>query len=352
MANAYQSISHVNFDSKSYHVLLYGLNEICPKIEEIMYSENNKNRAGPWLFNLFDRDDPDINYPKVMIRECVGIPNVEVRINEKISHSQEINLITRFCDLNTTNNHYELTVLNLHDSDKSLILDIINTVVYMLRIRGFQFITPFISSIPFTNICHGEFGKIISLEDSGIRHYDTDNYALTMEDCQWVEDNIGWFYEVACLNRRKEFILSLDMLYASYSSCSSHAKLASIWVGIEALVKTDDQDISKTITKSLQIFGGVSKRNAKKFWGDSLGRCKIIHGVLSNSKTPLQLEERILEVRDVLCKMLQYFIEKKIIPEKANVYDILDKEILEEDSVKCLECDSQLLCPNCYSGLT
>ena len=219
-------------------------------------------------------------------------------------------------------------------------------------VKGFQFITPFISSIPFTNICHGEAGEIISLEDSGIRHYDTENYALTMEDCNWINDNIGWFYEVACLNRRKEFLLSLDMLYASYSSCSSHAKLALIWVGIEALVKTDDQDISKTVIKSLQLFGGVSKRNAKKFWGDSLGRCKIIHGVLSNSKTPLQLEERILEVRGVLCKMLQYFIEKKTIPEKANVYRILNKEIFEEDSLKCLECNSMLICPNCNSGLT
>ena len=43
MANANLTIDYVNFDSKSYHVLLYGLNEIGPKIEEIMYSQNNIN---------------------------------------------------------------------------------------------------------------------------------------------------------------------------------------------------------------------------------------------------------------------------------------------------------------------
>ena len=113
------------------------------------------------------------------------------------------------------------------------------------------------------------------------------------------------------------------MLYSSIFSSSEKSKLASLWIGIESLIKTNDSDISKTVKGSLVAFGGVDKRKAWDLWGGSLGRCRVIHGVVSDSHDSGELAERVGEVRGVLCKMLQYFIENKITPTRENVSSLL-----------------------------
>ena len=69
MGNATQFLTGVPFHSPTYHILLYGINQIGPKIEEFMESEGNNFALGPKL--LWDENG---NLPKVLIRRCEALP--------------------------------------------------------------------------------------------------------------------------------------------------------------------------------------------------------------------------------------------------------------------------------------
>jgi len=348
MGNITLQIKTVPFHSPSYHILLYGINDIGPKLDDFL----TKNKMYPILA------DENGNLPMICLSKIKSVINSEINLKEILEKDaligvSELSNALRFVDQNTLQPHYELILINLKKHDPEIILGTINLVVHMLRIRGFKFITPLILSKPFYKFFENP-GKVMiaNYEDVGLTNLDTKNVMLTCEDCEWVYDNLPWFFNQIISKNNSDFQLPLEMLYASIFSNSERAKLASLWIGIESLIKTNDSEIGKTMKKSLKLFGGISGNKAKDYWGDSLGRCKVIHGVVSETKSLLQLEERVNEVRDVFCTMLQYFIKNEIIPNRENIYNILSKEILDEkNSEICPNCDSQLICLKCSSGL-
>ena len=133
----------------------------------------------------------------------------------------------------------------------------------MLRIRGFNSNFLILSKPYFEFFENPDKVMIATYEDVGLKNLDSNNVVLTYEDLEWVYDNISWFWNEH-IEGNTEFQLPLEMLYASIFSSSERAKLASLWIGMEALIKTDDQDISKTMKRSLQLFGGTSKRRARR----------------------------------------------------------------------------------------
>lgn len=322
MGNATQFLTGVPFHSPTYHILLYGINQIGPKIEEFMESEGNNFALGPKL--LWDENG---NLPKVLIRRCEALPPdaIDGMIAKSAAMPSYIfSHLTRFIDGNTMQPHYELFVVNDNSYDPEIILLSIISVVHMLRIRGFKFLTPLISSMPYVNIFNNpNMAEIVPLEDVGIGNLDTNNVPIEIEDLDWVYENIPWFLS-AKLDGNGEFNLPLEMLYASIFSSSENSKLASLWIGVESLIKTSDSDISKTVKQSLHTFGGLSKRKSWDFWAGSLGRCNVIHGNVPEFEGQQAHIERVNDVRDIFCKMLQYFIENKIVPTNENVSKILN----------------------------
>ena len=319
MAKVTNNLQGVPFPSFDYHVLLYGINDVGPKIDD-MFSEE---KPIPLLF------DDEGKLPIISLRRIKALNSEAASLTKFVQNdctiqSSELAQALRFIDQNTLQPHYELTVINLKDHHPTTILLCINAVVHMLRVRGFKFITPLILSKPYFEFFENP-GKVMiaNYEDVGLGNLDSDNVVLTYEDLEWVYDNITWFWNQH-IEGATEFQLPLEMLYASIFSSSERAKLASLWIGIESLIKTEDVDIGKTVKTSLRVFAGISGNKAKNYWEDSIGRCRVIHGVVSKSKTNAQLEERVDEVREVFCKMLQYFIERKIVPTQENVYGILN----------------------------
>ena len=321
MGNVTLEIQGVPFQSPTYHVLLYGLNEVGPKLDDAM--SDQKTNVIPLLL------DEEEHFPGVFLRRVDSVnkkaASLEKFINKnRILGTSEFSNAFRFIDQNTLQPHYELVVMNLKNYPPNIILFSINVVVHMLRIRGFKFITPLILSAPYFQFFETpEVVMIANYEDIGLSNLDTQNVNLTLEDTEWVTDNIYWYINKK-FEERTEFDLPVEMLYASIFSSSERAKLASVWIGIESLIKTKDADIGKTVKTSLRVFGGISGNKAKNYWGDSIGRCRVIHGVVSKSKTEAELKERVDDVREVFCKMLQYFIERKIVPTEENVFGILD----------------------------
>jgi len=318
MGNASLDLPIVPFTSLSYHVLLYGINDVGPKLDDMMSEE----------IPIPILADDDGNLPMICFRRINAVNSEVLSLrnfvqNDAITRSQELSNALRFIDQNTLQPHYELTVINSKNHNPAIILACINAVVHMLRIRGFKFITPLILSKPYFEFFENpEKVMIANYEDVGLKNLDSNNVVLTYEDLEWVYDNISWFWNEQFVST--EFQLPLEMLYASIFSSSERARLASLWIGIESLIKTKDADIGKTVKTSLRVFGGISGNKAKNYWGDSIGRCRVIHGVVSKSKTEAELKERVDDVREVFCKMLQYFIERKIVPTEENVFGILD----------------------------
>jgi len=330
MGNATLEVQGVPFQSSKYHVLLYGLNEVGPKLDDLMSNQNTN--LIPLLL------DEDEHFPGVFLRRVDPVnrspASLEKFINKNSTlQSSELSNLFRFIDQNTLQPHYELFVSNQKNYHPSIILFSINVVVHMLRIRGFKFITPLILSAPYFQYFETpEVVKIANYEDIGLSNLDTQNVILTLDDIEWVTDNIYWFI-IQKLDSRTEFDLPLEMLYASIFSSSERAKLASLWIGIESLIKTKDEKIGQTVISSLKKFGGISGNKAKNYWGDSIGRCRVVHGVVSKSKTEADLRERVDDVREVFCKMLQYFLEGKISPTEENVFAILNLDLEREASV-------------------
>ena len=318
MGNVTLELQGVPFPSKSYHVLLYGINDVGPKLDVMMSEET------PYLL-LADEDEtlPMICFRRINAVNSEVFSLTKFLQNDAIIRSSELANALRFIDQNTLQPHYELAVINLKNHNPVAILASINAVVHMLRIRGFKFITPLILSRPYFEFFENP-GKVMiaNYEDVGMTNLDSNNVVLTDEDLKWVYDNISWFWNEH-FEGEGEFQLPLEMLYASIFSNSERAKLASLWMGIESLIKTKDVEIGKTVKTSLRVFGGISGNKAKNYWGDSIGRCRVIHGVVSKSKTNAELRERVDDVREVFCKMLQYFIDRKIAPTEENVYGIL-----------------------------
>ena len=318
MGNVTIELQGVPFPSLSYHVLLYGINDIGPKLDDMM----SEDTPLPLLASV------DENLPMICLRRINAVNSEVLSLkkfvqNDATIRSSELANALRFIDQNTLQPHYELTVINLKNHDPVVILACINVVVHMLRIRGFKFITPLILSKPYFQFFENpDKVMIATYEDVGLKNLDSNNVVLTHEDLEWVYDNISWFWNEH-IEGKTEFQLPLEMLYASIFSSSERAKLATLWIGIESLIKTKDVDIGKTVKTSLRIFGGISGNKAKNYWGDSIGRCRVIHGVVSKSKTEAELKVRVDDVREVFCNMLQYFIERKITPTEENVYRIL-----------------------------
>jgi len=345
MANVTMKTNEVNFDANRYHVMLYGINHIDSQLED--YLRENI------LFSVFAPEDSktgeEFILPWIYLRKVSAIKNKKYDVCKKdsggrILESRDFSHIMRFMDGNTLEEHFELVVDNGSDYDKSCILASVNLVACMLRVRGFKFITPLITSMPYARIFDGDNISKVDidlLEDAGINETDFSNRALELEDLQWIQNNIYWYFNQFCLGNN-EFELPIEMLYASIFSSSPRTKIASLFSGIDALIKTPPNNISKIVIKSLQVFGGISRNNAGKYWGDSIGRNKMIHGV-KNTKSELEISTRINDVRDCFCKMLQYFIERQILPNIENI-----TQILEKYSIEYLDVD---ICPHCEGEL-
>ena len=214
MGNVTLEIQGVPFQSPTYHVLLYGLNEVGPKLDDAM--SDQKTNVIPLLL------DEEGHFPGVFLRRVDSVnkkaASLEKFINKnRILGTSEFSNAFRFIDQNTLQPHYELVVMNLKNYPPNIILFSINVVVHMLRIRGFKFITPLILSAPYFQFFETpEVVKIANYEDIGLSNLDTQNVILTLEDTEWVTDNIYWYIN-QIFEERTEFDLPVEMLYASRS---------------------------------------------------------------------------------------------------------------------------------------
>ncbi|MDA8778064.1 hypothetical protein N9M84_02805 [Candidatus Poseidoniales archaeon] len=318
MAKVSQLISQVGFDSNEYHVLLYGINKVDAKLEEGLLKGNGKFDVGGFCLGL---------------RSIEGIKEVDIaKFTGK--NTLELSTMTRYIDKNTINNCFGLYTIHPHywpgysipyEIGPHMALKQFNAYIHLLRIRGLKFLTPLITSTPFSECFENDY-KFSLYEDVGMNDLDLENREFSISDVEWAENQFEWWWNEVFDNEvgNALFALPLQMLYSSIFSSGDRSKLASIWIGIEALIKPPEDAIGATVISSLVKFGGLSKSKAVDFWYDSIGRCKVVHGVVSSSQNDQKLSQRTNEVREVFCKMLRYFIEKETLPKEETIQNLLN----------------------------
>ena len=318
MAKVSQLISGVGFDSNEYHVLLYGINKVDVKLEEGLLKGNGKFDVGGFCLGL---------------RSIEAIKEVDIaKFTGK--NTLELSTMTRYIDKNTMNNCFGLYTIHPHywpgysipyEIGSHMALKQFNAYVHLLRIRGLKFLTPLITSIPFSECFENDY-KFSLYEDVGMNDLDLDNREFSISDVEWAENQFEWWLNEVIDNDEgiALFQLPMEMLYSSIFSSGERSKLASLWIGIEALIKPPEDTIGATVIASLIKIGGLSKSKASNFWYDSIGRCKVIHGVMPKSQDDEKLAKRTNEVREVFCRMLQYFIETQTLPTVETVQELLN----------------------------
>jgi hypothetical protein len=317
MAGVSRIIGEVGFDSEEYHVLLYGINEVDEKIQEGLLKGNGKLDVGGFCLG---------------IRSIPGVTEIDIsRFNGK--NSVELSTMTRYIDGNTMTDCFGLYTIHPHfwpgysipfELGPQMALRQFNAYAHLLRVRGMKFLTPLITSRPFSECFNNDY--MFSLyEDVGMNDLDLDNKPLSFSDIEWTQNQFNWWWNEVIDNDEgiALFQLPMEMLYSSIFSSGERSKLASLWIGVEALIKPPEDTIGATVIASLIKIGGLSKSKAKNFWYDSIGRCKVIHGVMPKSQDEEKLSKRTNEVREVFCRMLQYFIETQTLPTVETIQEIL-----------------------------
>ena len=228
----------------------------------------------------------------------------------------------------------------------NFLLTEINITLGLLRILGFKIITPFISSIPYSEFFEYNSPNIIqmaSLDDAELRRSFANNEkVLELADIEWMGENFGWIWNGYINAEHKgmeSFSNAFAMILNNIYAVDETVKFTTAWTGLESLLKPPEVNIGKNMIHRMAQDGLISKKKAKRFWHY---RNKVIHGDLSEEMRS-KLGDTAEELHTLLCNTTKFFIEQKIIPTKIN----LDKRYGQNLDVKCRICDELLKCHNC-----
>jgi len=228
----------------------------------------------------------------------------------------------------------------------NLLLTEINITMGLLRIRGFKFLTPFISSIPYRNFFnYNEMNQfnMVGLDDSEVRKtFFGPRKLLSLEDVKWIREHFGWLYngyingEIRGMKAFEDaFAMILNNIYAN----DDQVRYSIAWSGLESLLKPPSINIGRNMKHRMCFDNLISEEKAQILWKY---RNKVMHGDLSE-KQKKNLPKLSEQLHDLLCSYTAFFIEQKIVPTKKN----LDKRFGKFLEIRCRDCNEILKCHNC-----
>jgi len=138
---------------------------------------------------------------------------------------------------------------------------------------------------------------------------------VTSEDLTWVADNLITFAEQC---RDKRFRLVVEALGTYHHSPNSRLMTAQLWAGIEALAGADSET---TFRLSSYLAAYLEPRGQGRL--DSFARISKLYGIRSKAVHGAEiadekLAEHVLEVRELLARLLIACIENGRIPSRRD----------------------------------
>jgi hypothetical protein len=273
---------------------------------ELRLQETRYNEEG-WYFGLygFQADFELMELTVGRIQKIVEPPG-EVELASALERSDLFSLIGRYSKGLT----YELFIKDIDDY-KERIFDIAWWIISCIRIKSnVGFIVPFVSNYSWSTIAAAPNNsvKIRVIEDVP----KADRYFL---DSKVSVNDIGWvnnqFINFATLLSDTRFRIAVDSITTNHLQHNSRVSIALLWSGIEAIFGIQSElrfRLSAQIASLLEERGSSRYKLYKKIKKLYDVRSKAVHG---SAITEKEIQEHIIEVRELLSNLLDYFIEKK-----------------------------------------
>ena len=353
-----QVIFNIPYLSDEYYLHLHGLH-----LEQDLISLVNKSNN---KFYYSDRGAPGLCTHKVFKQEILFLRNNKhkgFRRKFKDIPLHTVGHCLSFVDNFTTepSTRRNIVSLRLNRNDilesfsdfewQSQALFEITYTCNLLRILGLKFISPFISNLPYSRFFNNtnEELKIVILDLTSIRHSFRKGRDMTIEDTKWINENQIWFKD-NFEELRIHISTALDMILSAIYVVDPTVLFTNSWIGIDSLLKPEKgKNNSKIFRERLSHSSSnlISARRVKKL---QQIRNDIIHG--NNTSDNMKNEDMdsvAQEVSNLLCNLMKYYVENKIIPDKMTLDELYVDcvESIPYDEPNCVSCGNLLRCENC-----
>lgn len=284
--------------------------------ESLQYFDDRKSRAEArlqedrykddgWYFGLygFVADFEFVEIEVGRIQKIVEPPG-EVELASALERSDQFSLFGRY----TRGLSYELFIKE-DEVYIERIFDVAWWIISSLRIKtNVDFIVPIASNRSWSTIAASPKNSVKAciIEDypKAIRH--SIDSTISIQDIEWANT---YFLNFAKLLSDTRFRSAIDSLTTSHLQHNMRMAIALLWSGIEAIFGIQSElrfRLSAQIASLLETRGKNRYELHQKIKKLYDIRSKVVHGsVITEDK----IKEHIIEVRELLSRIIIYFIE-------------------------------------------
>jgi hypothetical protein len=218
---------------------------------------------------------------------------------------------------------YELSISREHFKNDQQAFNVAWWIISALRIRTLsEILIPAVANYSWSTIaavtdgtCHAQL-----LEDVPQAQRFGALVQVQQADLDWVDSNLIKF---AGLLEQPKFRLAVESLSTHHFSTSKRMMAATLWAGIEALFEIQSElrfRLAVVIASVLEPRGEARRKlygMVKKLYDM---RSKAVHG---SPLAEAKIEEHILEVRELLSRLLCHFVEMGTVPSEDQVENLI-----------------------------
>lgn len=214
---------------------------------------------------------------------------------------------------------YELAVSQEVCTSDQQALSVAYWLIQAIRIRSLsEFLVPVASDHSWSTIAAvtDHSCNVSMLEDYPKGRRVAPPCTVTTADIGWVYDHLESFFE---LTKNEAFRLAVESLCGTSHQSSFRIVTANLWAGLESLFQTSTETtyrLSSYVAAALEPAGEdrhAMFRKIKSLYGE---RSRAVHGGRISDK---DLKGHIVEVRQILSKLLCNFIEEGSLPTTADI---------------------------------